>query len=109
MFLKNKNKKITLKVTTRLGMDCEWDTSVTVTKEGDFARSGLESLHEIETFKGGENTLTMRQTYTNKFQCTFMLNRCPFDTQVTGTKKFLLQKIAFLRSAPLKWLWGRLT
>merc|ERR1719370_2509788 len=69
------------KVTTRLGMDWEWDTSVTVTKEGDFARSGLASLHEIETFKGGENTLTMRQTYTNKFQCSFMLNRYPFDTQ----------------------------
>ena len=98
-----------MKVTTRLGMDWEWDTSVTVTKEGDFARSGLESLHEIETFKGGENTLTMRQTYTNKFQCTFMLNRYPFDTQVTRTKFFPLKKIAFLRSAPSRWLWGRLT
>ena len=77
------------KVTTRLGMEWEWSTSVTVTKEGNFTRSGLDSLHEIETFKGGENTLTMRQTYTNKFQCNFILNRYPFDTQVTGSKSRL--------------------
>ena len=77
------------KVTTRLGMEWEWSTSVTVTKEGNFTRSGLDSLHEIETFKGGENTLTMRQTYTNKFQCNFILNRYPFDTQVTGLKNVL--------------------
>ena len=74
------------KVTTRLGMEWEWSTSVTVTKEGNFTRSGLDSLHEIETFKGGENTLTMRQTYTNKFQCNFILNRYPFDTQVIRSK-----------------------
>ena len=69
------------KLTTRLGMEWEWSTIVTVTKEGNFTRSGLDSLHEIETFKGGENTLTMRQTYTNQFQCGFVLARYPFDTQ----------------------------
>ena len=89
-------------------MDWEWDTSVTVTKEGDFARSGLESLHEIETFKGGENTLTMRQTYTNKFQCTFMLNRYPFDTQVTGPIFFPLKKIAFSQECTIEMVVGTL-
>ena len=74
------------KLSTRLGMEWEWNTIVTVTREGDFARSGLDSLHEVEIFKGDENTLSMRQTYTNKFQCQFVLNRYPFDTQV-GTKK----------------------
>ena len=74
------------KLTTRLGMEWEWNTIVTVTREGDFARSGLDSLHEVEIFKGDENTLSMRQTYTNKFQCQFVLNRYPFDTQV-GAKK----------------------
>ena len=69
------------KLTTRLGMEWQWSTIVTVTKEGNFTRSGLDSLHEIETFKGGENTLTMRQTYTNQFQCGFVLARYPFDTQ----------------------------
>ena len=81
---------------------------MTVTKEGDFARSGLESLHEIETFKGGENTLTMRQTYTNKFQCTFMLNRYPFDTQVTGPIFFPLKKIAFSQECTIEMVVGTL-
>ena len=70
------------KLTTRLGMEWEWSTIVTVSKEGNFTRSGLDTLHEIETFKGGENTLTMRQTYTHQFQCEFVLARYPFDTQV---------------------------
>ena len=70
------------KVTTRLGMEWEWSTSVTVTREGNFTRSSLNTLDEIEIFEGGENTLTMRQTYTNKFQCRFVLDRYPFDTQV---------------------------
>ena len=74
------------KLSTRLGMEWEWNTIVTVTREGDFARSSLDSLHEVEIFKGDENTLSMRQTYTNKFQCQFVLNRYPFDTQV-GAKR----------------------
>ena len=72
------------KLTTRLGMEWEWSTIGTVSKEGNFTRSGLDTLHEIEIFKGGENTLTMRQTYTNKFQCEFVLVRYPFDTQVSS-------------------------
>ena len=35
------------KVTTLLGMEWEWSTSVKVTKEGNFTRSGLDSLLEI--------------------------------------------------------------
>ena len=75
------------KLSTRLGMEWEWNTIVTVTREGGFARSGLDSLHEVEIFKGDENTLSMRQTYTNKFQCQFVLNRYPFDTQVDRHKQ----------------------
>ena len=63
-------------------MEWEWSTSVTVTREGNFTRSGLDTLHEIEIFNGEENKLTMRQTYTNEFQCRFILDRYPFDTQV---------------------------
>ena len=70
------------KKTTRLGMAWEWSTSITVSKQGNFTRSSLEELHEVEVFKGEENTLTMRQTYTYKFQCEFILGRYPFDTQV---------------------------
>ena len=43
--------------TTRLGMEWEWVTQVSVLKEGDFTRSGLEEVDETEIFEGGENTL----------------------------------------------------
>ena len=83
------------KVTTRLGMEWEWDTYITVTKQGNLTRSDLDSLHEIETFKGSENTLTMRQTYTYKFQCDFLLEKYPFDTQVDLTKYNLFQIVCY--------------
>ena len=57
-------------------------TTVTVSREGSFKRSGLEVADEIEVFKGEENKLTMNQTYSKKFQCEYQLHRYPFDTQV---------------------------
>ena len=69
------------KDTTRLGMEWEWVTQVSVVKEGDFTRSGLDEVDEAEIFEGAENTLTMIQTYTEEFQCQYMLQRYPFDTQ----------------------------
>ena len=70
------------KEVTRLGMDWEWATRLTVAREGDFIRSGLEDVDEVEIFKGAENSLTMNQTYTWEFQCQYKLQRYPFDTQV---------------------------
>ena len=57
-------------------------STVTVSKQGDFARSGLEEADEKEVFKGKENTLTMNQTYSKEFQCLYKLHRYPFDVQV---------------------------
>ena len=57
-------------------------TRVTVTREGDFTRSGMEEVDEAELFEGAENRLTMNQTYTWEFQCLYELQRYPFDTQV---------------------------
>ena len=45
---------------------------------GVFARVGVD---EAEIFKGDQNTLTMIQAYTEEFQCQYMLQRYPFDTQ----------------------------
>ena len=70
------------KQSTRLGWINEWVTGVSVVKEGDFTRSGLDEVDEAEIFKGDENNLTMVQTYTREFQCHYMLQRYPFDTQV---------------------------
>ena len=70
------------KEVTRLGEPWEWMTLVTVTKEGEFIRSGLDEIDEIEIFEGKENRLTMNQTYTWEFQCKYELQHYPFDTQV---------------------------
>ena len=70
------------KDSTRMGQSWEWVTGVSVIKEGDFTRSGLQEVDEAEIFEGNENTLTMVQTYTREFQCEYMLQRYPFDTQV---------------------------
>ena len=70
------------KEVTRLGMDWEWMTSVTVSRDGDFTRSGLDEIDEAEIFEGAENSLTMKQTYTHEFQCKYELQRYPFDSQV---------------------------
>ena len=78
------------KEVTRLGMDWEWLTRVTVTREGDFTRSTSKvyskEVDEAEMFKGAENRLTMNQTYTWEFQCQYVLQRYPFDTQVIKHK-----------------------
>ena len=72
------------KASTRLGEygNGEWMTRVSVTREGNFNRSGIEEVDEAEIFEGDENSLTMNQTYTLEFQCKYMLQRYPFDTQV---------------------------
>ena len=65
-------------------------SNIFVTREGDFVRSGVEFTDEIEIFQGNENRLTMVQTYSKKFHCTYLLHWFPFDTQVLHTlnKKF---------------------
>ena len=70
------------KEVTRLGVEWEWMTLVTVSREGDLTRSGLDELDEAEIFEGAENRLTMNQTYTWEFQCKYELQHYPFDTQV---------------------------
>ena len=70
------------KQTTRLGMEWEWATGVSVVKEGNFTRSGYGEVNEAEIFEGDENTLMMTQTYTWEFQCEYKLQKYPFDTQV---------------------------
>ena len=74
------------KESTRLGWVNEWTTRVTVTREGNFTRAGLDQVDEAEIFDGADNNLTMTQTYTHEFQCRYRLQRYPFDTQVSSSK-----------------------
>ena len=75
------------KEVTRLGMEWEWATIVTVTRNltNNFYRSGLDQVDEAEIFEGAEHKLTMEQMYTWEFQCKYQLQRYPFDTQVQCT------------------------
>ena len=41
----------------------------------------MEEVDEREMFKGSENRLTLKQTYTHEFQCLYDLANYPFDKQ----------------------------
>jgi hypothetical protein len=55
--------------------------SVTVTRKGNFTRSGLHIIDEIEMFEGSANPIMMHQSYTKTFECQYDLQAFPFDTQ----------------------------
>ena len=58
---------------TSLGMDWEWSTSVSVLREGNFARSDLTVFDEIEVFKGEENNLVKEQAYTHELPAYYFI------------------------------------
>ena len=66
-----------------------------VTREGDFQRTGLESVDEAEVFKGSENIITLIQTHSKKFHCTYLLHDFPFDTQVEKGEIIVKLKVSF--------------
>ena len=70
---------------TRVGAMWEWSTLVSVLREGNFTRSDIDVLDEIEIFEGEDNSLSMEQVYTWEFQCKYHLHYYPFDTQVQST------------------------
>jgi hypothetical protein len=85
----------------RLGVEWEWSTTVTVSREGNFIRSKLHEVDEIEIFSGAENTLTMTQSYTWEFQCHYELGNYPFDTQVSWNQTLRKPAVLLLlRSVP---------
>ena len=86
------------KESTRLGETWEWVTRVSVVKEGNFIRSGIDEVDEAEIFEGAENTLIMTQTYTWEFQCKYKLKQYPFDTQVNIKFDFFLFRHASVSS-----------
>ena len=40
-------------------------------------------LLKIEIFEGRDNIITMNQTHSKKFHCTYLIHYYPFDTQVS--------------------------
>ena len=70
----DRNEAVTLKEDVR--------STIYVSREGGFTRAGLEVIDEAEIFKGSENKITLIQTHSLQFQCTYLLHDFPFDTQV---------------------------
>ena len=59
-------------------------TIMAVTREGEFSsRSGIDVVVEIEVFDGNKNKISMNQTCSKSFQCTYLIHWFPFDTQVS--------------------------
>ena len=71
-----------MKDTSRLGERWEWGTQVFVDRLGKATPSGKDIVDEINIFDGSENRLTMSQTYTRDFQCSYDFQKYPFDRQV---------------------------
>ena len=57
-------------------------STIFITREGEFTRAGLENVDEAEIFEGSENKITLIQTRSIQFHCTYLLHDFPFDTQV---------------------------
>ena len=57
-------------------------SKVKIVRLGNFRRSDLSTLDEIEIFEGKDNPISMIQSYTKPFKCNYDLRYFPFDTQV---------------------------
>ena len=57
-------------------------STVFISRQSDFRRSGIEFADEMEIFSGASNKINIGQTYSKKFHCNYQLHYFPFDTQV---------------------------
>ena len=57
-------------------------SEIKIERMGNFTRSGIESVDEIDIFGGKNNPIIMLQSYTKVFKCNYNLIAFPFDTQV---------------------------
>ena len=69
-------------------------STVFIRRESEFQRSGIEIADEIEIFPGASNKLTIGQTYSKKFHCTYLLHYFPFDAQVHSFSILILYAFA---------------
>ena len=76
---------------------------------GNFSRSDLSVLDEIEMFEGKDNPISMIQSYTKPFKCNYDLRYFPFDTQVKTQKAKITFKNLIFRFATLSLLLRSLT
>ena len=58
-------------------------SQVEVRRSGNFSRSKIDVVDEINIFKGEENDLIWTENYSKSLKCVFNLEMFPFDIQVT--------------------------
>ena len=66
-----------------------------VKRQGNFTRSTLNTVDDIDIFTGNENPIFMIQSYTKEFRCRYNLRVFPFDTQVYRKVKRLIDVTIF--------------
>ena len=57
-------------------------SKIKIDRRGNFTMSGIESVDEVDIFKGKDNPIILLQSYTKVFKCKYNLIAFPFDTQV---------------------------
>ena len=65
------------------GVEGTKKSEVTLTREDDYIRSGVDQADEVNIFNGRFNRITFAEVYTKEFKCEYKLDLYPFDTQVT--------------------------
>ena len=76
---------------TRLGAMWEWETHLSIVREGVYRMNTYDEVDETKTYKGTNNRIEMKQVYTWQFQCTYDLKLYPFDTQVKEDDGYNIQ------------------
>ena len=61
---------------------------MTITREGNFTKSPVNVLEEINIFEGHQNRITFQQVYSKTFKCVYQLELYPFDTQVKNINPY---------------------
>ena len=82
------------------------NSKLKINRKGNFSRSTLRVVDEIEIFEGKENPIILIQSYTKTFKCIYNLIAFPFDTQVRWRQ---LYSTPTPRSASSIWWWTRQT
>ena len=72
---------ITYNLLNYLSIQYEFDSSLTISRDGAYESSPLHRLHNDIIYKGSENELVLVHIYSTKFICQFDLAYYPFDTQ----------------------------
>ena len=62
------------------------DSTITISKQGNFSLPTMEDVENRQFFKGHENSITLSRFYNIRFLCNYEMNWYPFDVQSCSLK-----------------------